>query len=240
MATTVLQLSDIHFAGSPDRLVEGHDPAARLEAVLDTWAARHGTADLVLLTGDNADDGSPEAYARLAPAVQRLAIPVLAVPGNHDVAHRVAVVFGTRRTAEVGTWRVVGLDSSRPDQIHGTIDVPAALRLLDDLDARPTVVAIHHPPVSPSTHEWFQLDGADALLDGLAARPHVRMVVSGHLHEAFEYEGPGQLSLLGCPSTLVGIRHRGESYEIGADIPTGARVLHLGDDGRFTSSLVAA
>lgn len=241
MATTVLQLSDMHFAGSPDRLVEGRDPAARLATVLDAYATRHGRPDLVLLTGDNTDDGAAEGYARLATVLEAVAAPVLAVPGNHDVPHRVAAVFGTRRTAEVGAWRVVGLDSSRPGQIHGTVDVAAALRLLDELDDRPTVVAIHHPPVSPSTHEWFQLEGADDLLGGLAARPHVRMVVSGHLHEGFEYEGAEGLSLLGCPSTLVAIRHDGERFEIGVDdVPTGARVLRLEDDGSFTSSLLAA
>lgn len=240
MPTTVLQLSDVHFAGDPGRLLDGRDPAARLAAVLDAWSARHTTPDLVLLTGDNTDDGSPEGYARLAAALEPLATPVLAIPGNHDVADGVAAAFGARRVAEVGAWRIVGLDSSRPGQVHGTVDVPAALRLLDELDDRPTVVAVHHPPVSPSTHEWFQLDGADELLAGLAARPHVRAVVSGHLHSAFTYEGPGDLTLLGCPSTLVEIGHDGDSFEIGAGGPTGARVLHLEDDGSFSSTLVAA
>lgn len=240
MTTTVLQLSDMHLASAPGEPTYGRDPDARLATVLTAWADRDETADLVVLTGDNTDSGAAEAYARLATTLQPLDAPVLAVPGNHDVPHRVAAVFGLRQTAEVGAWRVVGLDSSRPQQVHGTVDVPAAMELLDSLDDHPTVVAIHHPPLSPSRHEWFRLDGAAELLDALAARPHVRAVISGHLHEEFDYDGPGNLSLLGCPSTLVGIEHHGDSYEVGGNTPTGARVLHLEDDGTVTSSLLTA
>ncbi len=240
MTVTVLQLSDMHFTAESGGLVSGFDPEVRLATVLTSWAALGEVADLVVLTGDNTDDGSPAGYARLASALYVIDAPLLALPGNHDDPAQVAAVFGDGVCAEVGAWRVVTLDSSRPMQIHGTVDVVAAAQLLDSLDDRPTIVAIHHPPVSNSTGLYFQLDGGPSLLTALAARPHVRALISGHLHEAFEFEGPRGLALLGCPSTIMAIAHNGDKFTVGADAPTGARILRLEDNGTFSTTLLVA
>jgi Icc protein len=239
VTVTVLQLSDIHLTAAGGEL-GGIDPDARLTAVLAAWEAVDEDADLVLLTGDNADDGSVEAYARLAAAVARLDAPVVALPGNHDVPATLAAVLGEPPVVELGAWRIVGLDTSRPGQVHGTLDVPAALDVLDQLDERPTVVALHHPPASTSAHEWFQLDGGADLLAGLGERPWVRAVASGHLHEVFDIEGPGGLALLGAPSTYSAIAHDGTTLRFDVDEPRGARVLHLEDDGTFSSTVLVA
>lgn len=236
---TVLQLSDVHLADAPGGAVLERDADARLAAVLAAWERLDEPVDLVILTGDNTDGASVGAYGRLAAQLRELGAPVLAVPGNHDVASRVADAFGGETVVEVGAWRVVGLDSARPGQVHGEVDVPAAMSLLDGLDGRPTMVAIHHPPHTLSTHEWFQLDGAAELLTGLRLRPHVRIVISGHLHWPFEVRGPGDLTFLGCPSTLVAIRHDGDQYEITPDGVTGGRVLYLDDSGSFSTRIVA-
>jgi hypothetical protein len=39
---------------------------------------------------------------------------------------------------------------------------------------------------------------------------------------------------------LVAIGHRGDNFEVGVDAPVGARVLHLADDGSFTTTLLEA
>lgn len=232
----VLQLSDVHLTetGAP---LFGRDCDARLATVLDAYRAGGVAADLVLLTGDLAEDGSRAALDRLAAAVATLGLPVLAIPGNHDTPAHVRAVWPAE-SVEVGAWRVVGVDTTRPEQVHGTVDVPALLSRLDALDTRPTLLALHHPPASPSSHRWFSLDGAADLLAGLAARPHVRVVVTGHLHEVFEREF-GPLRLLGAPSTYVAIRHDGEEYVIG-DGFAGARLLTLHEDGTFDTALLEA
>lgn len=240
MTVTVLQLSDTHLTANPGGPVSGIDPDQRLAAVLDAWRSLGQRADLVVISGDDADDGSAASYARLAQALAPLAAPVLALSGNHDVPAGVAAAFGPATVAEVGAWRIVGIDSSRPEQIHGTVDVAAALAAVDAFDDRPTVVGIHHPPLSRSTHAWFRLDGAAELLAGLGARRHVRAVISGHVHDLFDFEGPGGLALLGCPSTLGALAHNGSHYEHRPDGITGARVLHLHDDGTLDSTVVVA
>jgi Icc protein len=243
VALTVLQLSDTHFTAAPDGVVHDLDPAERLASVLRAWHDSQKQADLVVLTGDNADDGSLEGCHRLAAAVSPLDAPVFAVAGNHDTGSAVDAVFGSTTHVDMGGWRVLGLDSPRPGQVHGTLEVAAALSTIDDLDDRPTVIAIHHPPRCASTNPWFQLDGAEELLAALEERPHVRAVISGHIHQAFEDVGPGGVALLGCPSTLYALHHDGERYRSSEsldDVPTGARVLRLADDGTFTTELIVA
>ncbi len=240
MPATVLQLSDVHLAAVPGGPVHGIDPDARLRIVLDAWAASGRRADLLLVTGDDAEDGSAEAYERLADALAGTDLPVLIIPGNHDEREPLAARFGSASDAEVGGWRVVGVDSVLRAQIHGAVDAEAVAARLDAVDDRPTVLAIHHPPRSPSTHPWFRLEGADDLLEVLAARPHVRAVVSGHLHQPFDLAGPGGLRLLGAPSTFEPIDHDGGTYTAPGTCAAGARILHLGDDGVLDTELLVA
>lgn len=238
MVAVVLQLTDTHFTGDPSGLVHGIDPVPRLRAVLEAWEQRGERADLVLLTGDVADDGAPQAYEALAVELERLGAPVLALPGNHDLAEPLAARFGPMAPVELAGWRIVPVDTTVPRETAGAVDAAAVLAGLDALDPRPTLLALHHPPVSRSTHPWFQLDGADALLAGLAERPHVRAVVSGHVHEAFTLHRPGWPVLLSGPSTYVAISHHGDRYELEAARSRGARVLTLVEDGSFTTELV--
>lgn len=237
MTVSVLQVSDVHVTSS------GHpagapDPEQRLDFVLAAAIERFGVPDLLIASGDLTDDGSADACARLAERLHAVGAPVLAVPGNHDDPAVVAAAFGPP-AASVGGWQVLGVDTSRPQQIHGTIDVESERVRFAALDDRPALVVLHHPPASPSTHEWFQLDGANALAELLTSHPQVKAVLSGHLHQPFETEVAG-VPLLGAPSTWVAIRHDGSSFEVGGSDATGARRLELLDDGTFTTALVTA
>ena len=240
MTVTVLQLSDIHFTKEAGGTIGDHEPDARLATVLAAWMSSGEEADLVLLSGDNTDTGSPEAYSRLVVALTALGTSIIAIPGNHDNPDENAKAFGGVTTAELGGWRIVGVDSTRPREVHGTVDVVPLTEWLDALDDRPTIVVIHHPPISRSTNEYFRLEGAPQLLEALAARPHVRAILSGHLHDAFDFETADGLTLLGCPSTLMAIGHDGDTSTIGVDSPTGARIVHLEEDGTFSSTLLVA
>lgn len=233
---TLLHLSDTHLCAVPGTPVMGADPDARLEAVLGAWVARGERTDLIVHTGDVTDDGDPGACDRVAEQLASLLSRIVMTPGNHDDG---CALVGEASHTTIGAWRVVTARTPVPGEVHGAVDAPALMARLDELDDRPTVLALHHPPRSRSTHEWFRLDGAQALLDGLAARPHVRAVLSGHLHDAFELQGPGGLLLLGGPSTVASIAHVGTEMTFG-DGPTGARILRLHDDGRLEHELLVA
>jgi Icc protein len=232
---TVVQISDTHLPNEADATVESSPDAALVASIR---AVRQIKADLVLLTGDLADDGSLAALRRLRGLVEPLAAPVLAVGGNHDELANVRSVFGRTDTIEVGSWRVVAVESAIPGEIHGSVDVDELIDRLDRADERPTLIAIHHPPRSTSTHPWFQLIGAEQLLAALIDRPNVRAVASGHLHEAFRLRAGG-LELCGSPSTYYAIEHTGDEYRVADGGVVGVQVLTLGDVGAFSCEPVA-
>jgi Icc protein len=237
MPIRLLQLSDIHFA---DRSapVNGRDPAGRLRAVLAATHPESSLVDALVLTGDLTDDGSRSGCRDLAAVLAPLGLPILAVPGNHDDPRAVRDTFGPG-VLEIGGWRIIGIDSTRPDQIHGTVDVTAEMSRLDGYDRRPTALAMHHPPVTPSTYAWFQLDGAAELRAAVARRPHVKALFTGHLHHPFEAR-IGDATLFGCPSSLIAFRHEGDQVVIGGADTTGARLNTLHNDGSVTSIVIRA
>ena len=232
---TVVQISDTHLRAAPHTPAD-RDPDASLLATIA--AIRDVRADLVLLTGDLADDGSLLALARLHAVVADLDAPQLAVAGNHDDLDNVRSVFGAVDTVEVGRWRVMGVESIIPGQDHGSVDVEQLTARLDRVDDRPTLVGIHHPPRSPSTNPMFELIGAEAMLAALRDRPHVRVVVCGHLHEVFDRRD-GDLEIYGAPSSWYAIEHTGDDYRLFTDGLVGAQVLTLGDDGSFACNRVS-
>lgn len=233
----VLQLSDVHFtaSGAP---VEGRDADERLQSILGALAQRAVRVDAIVVTGDLTEDGSQESCTRLKDAVLKVGVPVLAVPGNHDRTEVVQALF-PRPSLEVGRWRILGVNTARPGQAHGTVDTAAELARLDGHDSRPTLIAMHHPPTSPSTHPWFQLGGGDDFAHALVDRPHVKAIVSGHLHEAFTLPTPSGLPVHGCPSTLIAWRQEGAAFQVGSGA-TGARLLTLSADGTVKTDLLFA
>jgi Icc protein len=238
--TTVLQLSDIHYPAEPGERVSNQDPVVRLQTVLDASTAVLERVDLILLTGDQTHHGGVEANRRLREHLASIGVPILAAPGNHDDAISHRHVFGAPGTVEIGLWRVLAANTCVIGEDHGWIDVAAFVSRLDQLDERPTIAAMHHPPIPPTPNPVFRLANGEELLTALEGRPWVRVIVSGHAHTPFVREYDDRL-LLGSPAVCVPFLHgdKGE-LTIGAGGPTGARVIFLRNDGTLTSEVIEA
>ena len=72
--STVLQISDPHFGTEQAPVVEA------LAALADQQQP-----DLVVLSGDITQRARPAQFAAARAFVDRLGVPVLAIPGNHDI-----------------------------------------------------------------------------------------------------------------------------------------------------------
>ncbi|MGB8862190.1 MAG: metallophosphoesterase [Ilumatobacteraceae bacterium] len=225
---TLAQISDSHLRAAPDDSPASPDRC--LQSAVEQVAA-HGT-DALLLTGDLTDDGSPAAYRRIRAIVDALGVPVLATPGNHDDPAALAMTFPAPGEMVLGGWRVLLVDTMLPGRNDGRVNVDTLIERLGHDEGQPTIVAMHHPPITTSTHEWFQLDGAEALVAALGRRNDVKVVLSGHLHQAFNVV-LGRVSYIGCSSSWYSIAHRGDEYSLDQG-HVGALVLRLHDDGRWT------
>jgi len=206
MAKPILlaQLSDLHIGAA----WQGHDPLPRLERVVAAVRALPNPVDAVLVSGDLTDDGSEEGYRLARRLLDRFEVPVHVLPGNHDDRIRIRQAFDlpgmgdepVDYTAEVGELRLVVLDSSVPGQDPGAFH-PEQLRRLDrELgreSERPTVLAMHHPPLPTGVPEWDAINlvasERRALAEVVARHPQLRAIVGGHLHRI------AASSLAGCP-----------------------------------------
>ncbi|MEQ1874100.1 MAG: metallophosphoesterase [Ilumatobacteraceae bacterium] len=225
---TVAQITDSHLKREPVAGDKSPDEMLRRAVALVADAQ----PDVLLLTGDIADDGSLEALERVAQAVKPLGVPVLAVAGNHDDPAAVATILGAVDEMSIGGWRLLLADTTIPKTEWGRIDVPDLLRRLGPDVGVPTLLALHHPPISTSTHPWMRLEGGAELATALAARGDVRVVLSGHLHEAFNVVFGG-VSYIGCSSSFYSIKHRNAQFILDNG-HVGALVLSLADDGDFS------
>lgn len=78
------QLSDLHVGTGEDFLGGLMDTTAALHRAVAHVLSLPTVPDAVLLTGDLTEHGRAAEYACLAAALRPLAMPVYAVPGNHD------------------------------------------------------------------------------------------------------------------------------------------------------------
>lgn len=233
--TRVAFFSDTHLAAVPG---DGSTaPDVRLRAAVEA-VGRTGPIDLVVLPGDIADDGSADAYRRVNTIVGVLGVPVVATPGNHDLREVVREHLVASDAFVTSTWRVLTVDTVIPEQIHGSVDAAAVAALLGPDEGVPTVLVLHHPPITVSTNRWFVLDGAAELVEMLSHRSDVRLVVTGHLHTAFHVVLAGA-TYIGCSSTWYSLTHHDEVWTHD-DGHVGALVVDLHDDGRFTWQRIAS
>lgn len=197
---TLLHLSDTHFVEDARALYGAIDSDANLDRLLTRLDDADVALDAVVVTGDLADNGAPDAYRRLRTRLERFAdsrgCAVVWVMGNHDdrsvvrteLLDEPAGTASLDRVHDLGGLRVIALDSTVPGQHHGEIDA-AQLEWLRAELATPaehgTVLALHHPPV-PTTLPLLQMvELRDAAPLGEVVRgTDVRGVLAGHFHYA--------------------------------------------------------
>jgi len=243
---TVVQISDIHLGLEPGPLREGlPDSDAQLEAVLLDVRRRHRSADLVLVTGDLADDPKAPDYQRMIDHLSGLTSPIVALAGNHDDHGAARETFlrsghGFDGEQVLGDWLVVGLNSCWPGHIEGLVEPGELQRLEESIARHPghwVLVAVHHPVVLIGSR-WLDeltLTNGDQLLATMARHPNVRACVFGHIHQAYD-EMHGPIRLLACPSTLMQFLPASVDYTLDP-VESGYRVLQLHPDGSLETEV---
>jgi Icc protein len=195
----IIQISDTHIT-SGENLHGAVDSLANLAAILSSVEHGGSRPDLLLFTGDLADKGEPEAYRRfratVEPFAERMGVPVLLVPGNHDerAPFREHLLDGepTAEPIDQVRWidglRVIALDSTVPGRPHGEL-ADAQLAWLAAELATPapggTIVALHHPPIGGPAEFGgiITLHGNERLAEAVRGTD-VLMIVAGHTHHA--------------------------------------------------------
>ena len=80
----IAQFSDTHIKPEGQLAYSVVDTHQMLSQAIDHLLQLPQQPDVVIISGDLVDAGSVVEYQRLAVLLQRLPMPVLMVPGNHD------------------------------------------------------------------------------------------------------------------------------------------------------------
>jgi Icc protein len=173
----LVQLSDPHVGADWG---DG-DSVAMLAAAVESVRAVEPKPDAVLISGDLADHAVDVEYDQVRELLAPLEAPLCVLPGNHDdrlALRRHFDVPGAdeqpvQYAADLGPLRLVVLDSKRAGEDRGELDADRLAWLeatLATAPDTPTLVALHHPPLVPSTYVQARLDfGAEEVQ--LAAEP---------------------------------------------------------------------
>lgn len=245
-AVRIVQISDCHLRSTPGAQNWGVDVDAGLRAVLALATGLQPA--LLLATGDLVHDEGMPAYERLRDEfLLPTALPVAALPGNHDDADALAACWRSgpvqrRRRLETGGWQLLLLDTRVPRSPAGRL-APSELDFLQqNLAGRPqtpTLVALHHPPLLTGCagFDAIALENRAELFAVLRAAPQVRAVVFGHLHAEFDTVIDG-IRCLGCPSTCIQFDLKAPEPAADAARGPGCRVLDLFADGRLQTQVL--
>ncbi|MBV7518467.1 metallophosphoesterase [Ensifer sp. ENS12] len=212
----IVQISDTHLSPSKSHFNNNWEP---VRAWIEEMAP-----DLVIHTGDLTIDGADreDDITFSLGLINRLSMPVLVVPGNHDVGHlpgshqpvdpeRLARWRGLAGpdywVSDHGDWRLVGFNSL----LVGFEDEEEEKQIawleeqLRDRDGRKVAVFAHKPlfvdgPQEGDTGYWGIRPRQRRRLFDLFAASGVALHASGHLHWAWTGEHAG-MSLVWAPPT---------------------------------------
>jgi Icc protein len=209
----LVQLSDPHIGADwGDR-----DPVARLGDTVAAVRALELNPDAVLISGDLAHNAADAEYEQLREVVSPIEAPLYVLPGNHDDRAALRRHFGVpgvddqpvQYAVDLGPLRLVVLDTMLVGEDRGELGAERLVWLqeaLADAPRTPTVIALHHPPltigISAFDELGLPLPDRRELGNVMERHPQVSRIVAGHLHLAVAGELRGR-SVLVAPSTYV-------------------------------------
>jgi 3',5'-cyclic-AMP phosphodiesterase len=255
----IVQLTDLHVVESGTLGHNGTDNTQYVADALKRIGALDPKPRAVVLTGDLADHGSVAEYAVLRALLDEIDVPAYPALGNHDNRANFLEVFGNepwlagrgafvQYRVDLGGLDLLVLDTLLEGKIAGHYCDERLAWLADDLAAhrgRPTLVALHHPPVTGLSQLEFFEKGGDwdrALLDTLGAYDNIVGIMAGHTHRSASTTTHGMPLLVG-PAACGYQAHMSLDWTrldvtLAFEAPT--MYLHRYADARLTSHLIPA
>ena len=248
--TFLVQITDTHVVERGTLLYGQADTARHLAETVSEINAMRPLPDGVLITGDLVEHPGPTTYSHFRDLIEPLRMPVFLMPGNHDNPEIMQNYFCDtpmfpaepphfQYVIDDFPFRVLMLNSHF-DNSELPHFGPRRLRWLEGVleeSDRPTLVAIHHPPMKTGIG-FIDMVGPDwyrGLGEVLARHPQVLKIICGHGHLDLQ----GRLGAV--PVQMVGsIAHqliacRGEDIAPSFDNVRVPPMLHQWLDGELVS-----
>lgn len=194
----IAQISDTHVSKAGKLFGKRSDTRASFERTVTRVLSLNPQPDVVLLTGDLAETGAAEEYEFVAEQIARFSCPVLAIPGNHDIREEMLKKLPDCVTQQAGGHlsflnddfpvRIIGLDTIIPGKVNGEICAIRQAWLRNTLSGshKPTLIAMHHPPVNTGllAMDNYGIESGREDFIEIAANhaDNILAIVSGHVH----------------------------------------------------------
>lgn len=245
----IVQITDTHLYGRSSGTLLKMNTADSLGKVIQVLTENEKKIDLILATGDIAQDASQVAYENFVDIISELNVPMRWIPGNHDDVEIMQKVGSEKQINEklitINNWLIVMLDSSIKGQVHGKLSeseiefLEWSLQRAEESDQiQHCILCLHHNPV-PGTAGWMRdigLENGPEFFQTIARFPKVKSVIYAHIHQALDYMING-VRCFCSPSTCIQFKPNVTNFTLDRLNP-GYRRLKLYADGRIDSEVI--
>ena len=235
----VVQISDSHLFASTEGQLLGLNTENSLRLVLEKVQREQKHIDVILATGDIAQDASEMAYTRFQQHLAQFNAPNYWLQGNHDITQPILNALNNKSHLSpcvivLGGWHIIMLNSSVEHEVPGNFS-PSELQFLQQALEQSkkfhVLVCLHHHPV-PMDCAWLDnqvVRNAEAFWQIIDQFSHIKTVIWGHVHQESDRMRKG-VRLLSVPSTCVQFKPLSEDFAID-DLSPGYRWLDLYANG---------
>jgi 3',5'-cyclic AMP phosphodiesterase CpdA len=272
---TFAQITDLHITTLDDPYKSKERNDKRLRDVLTTIYNLKPRPVAIIASGDLVDRGEAREYVEFRNLLAEFnQIPIYAGMGNHDLRGafreifpdrsplyyetdpngfiQYEVDFGDIRLVMIDTLDEVVVDGKPKANENGAFCRKRAAwlkRTLDRKSNKPTMIALHHPPVRSGIY-WMdareKYDWQKRLADVVKNRKQVRTMMCGHLHRAYHSSFANQI-VSASPATSIQLTLN--LTEVDLRVPDGREILveepagfslHMWDRGELTTHVCVA
>ena len=241
---SILQITDMHILSGPGDTMLGINTEYYFHAVLERAFAEHQHFDLILVTGDLAQDPCIASYQRILNRLEATNTSCICLPGNHDDYELMQQILNTgpvscRKQIFLENWQLICLNSQIPGVPEGRLSKQELLFLEDCLVNNPNhhaLIAVHHHCLKTNSFmDTMIIENSEELLTILEQYPQAKAITTGHIHQTMDIN-TGSLRVLGTPSTCFQFKPESTTLKLDTSTP-GCRLIKLHDDGLIETEI---
>ena len=245
VCASILQITDMHILSSPDKTLLGVNTEHYFHAILEHAFANNHYFDLILVTGDLAQDPCTASYQRILNRLELYNTPCICLPGNHDDYDLMQQILNTRlvncrKQIFLENWQLICLNSKLVGSEGGYLSNQELLFLEDCLSSKPdhhALIAVHHHCLKVNGFmDTMIIENSQELWAVINKHPQVKAITTGHIHQFMDIS-TASVRVLGAPSTCFQFKPESKTFSVETTAP-GYRLIQLYADGRLESDIV--
>ena len=223
----IAQITDIHLPRDKQLRVQGVDTYATLDRMLGIISEHN--PDLVLVTGDIAEEGGEEPFRALKEMLEPFPRTVV-IPGNHDLCPEYGQYFDDSpyQAIHIKGWVLLAVNTAELNISDETMS--ACQRILEENER--VMLATHHPLVSVGTpffDKIHTLEDREKHWKSLVSHASLKAAVFGHIH--FRHLSQhGHVQAIGAPAVSFEIIGNSHDAKIEINARHGFHLLTLTDN----------